>query len=141
MTGTDPSGEADIITSGPRDPLDRRRRLRAPLRRRDILRGGMWLVAGAATAPLLSACSNRGSQVSGIDYEIATPTSPIKLPILEDNQPIESGLEPEDASVLRVLNYAEYLAPAVLRDFEDEHGAEVHTRGVHRRTRSSHQSH
>lgn len=111
----------------PKGPFNRQARRRASLQRRDVLRGGMWLAAGAAAAPLLAACSDSGSSsgAAPTDYEIATPSQPIKLPIFDDNQPIESGLEPEDASVLRVLNYAEFLAPGVLRAFEDEYGAEV----------------
>ncbi|MCZ3387294.1 MAG: spermidine/putrescine ABC transporter substrate-binding protein [Actinomycetia bacterium] len=110
------------------DPSQPRRR--GPARqphRRDVLRGGMWLAAGAVAAPWLSACSSDtpGAGAATTDYEIATPTSPIKLPIFDDNQPIESGLEPEGASVLRVLNYAEFLAPSVLRAFEEKYGVEI----------------
>ena len=59
------------------------------------------------------------------DYPLARPDNPVTLPIFDDNQPIADGLEPEKADALRVLNYADYMAPGVMKDFEEKYGAEV----------------
>jgi spermidine/putrescine transport system substrate-binding protein len=92
--------------------------------RRRVLKGAAGLTAGSLAVPLLSSCLN-GPQASGPQYPIPTPDSPLKLPIFEDNPPIDGGLEPESSETLKVLNYAEYLAPAVRKGFREEFGAQV----------------
>lgn len=115
------------MTFDPTDPHSRPQRPRPQLYRRDVLRGGVWLAAGATAIPLLSACGSDAGTTPGSSnaYPLARPDSPVELPIFDDNQPIADGLEPEDVSVLKVLNYADYIAPGVKGDFEDKYGAEV----------------
>jgi hypothetical protein len=86
---------------------------RPQLKRRDVLRGGAFLAAGLGAAPLLAACSDNGSSSTQASdaYPLARPDNPVELPIFDDNQPIADGLEVEKAGALRVLNYADYLAP------------------------------
>ncbi len=100
---------------------------RPQLHRRDVLRGGALTAVGLGAAPLLAACGGDSDSPSGSSgaYPLARPDEPVTLPIFDDNQPIESGLEPEKADALRVLNYADYMAPGVMKDFQKKYGAEV----------------
>lgn len=97
---------------------------RPDVSRRSVLRGAAGLAAGGVAVPFLSSCMN-GPQASGPQYPIPTPDNPMKLPVFDDNPPVEGGLEPEGSSTLKVLNYAEYLAPGVRKSFREEFGAEV----------------
>jgi len=100
---------------------------RPQLHRRDVLRGGAIAAVGLGAAPLLAGCSDDEgtSGATGGDYPLARPDNPVTLPIFDDNPPIESGLQPEKADTLRVLNYADYMAPGVMKDFQEKYGAEV----------------
>jgi spermidine/putrescine transport system substrate-binding protein len=100
---------------------------RPQLHRRTVLQGGAIAAVGLGAAPLLAGCSDDGgtSGASATDYPLARPDNPVTLPIFDDNKPIESGLEPEKADTLRVLNYQDYMAPGVMKDFEEKYGAEV----------------
>ncbi len=115
----------------PFDPSspDRAPQWRPQLRRRDVLRGGAFAAAGLGAAPLLAACGgdDNGGTSSGGDgaYPLARPDEPVTLPIFDDNQPIAAGQEPEKVDALRVLNYADYMAPGVKKDFQKKYGAEV----------------
>ncbi|MDH4353897.1 MAG: hypothetical protein OEW41_07935, partial [Actinomycetota bacterium] len=98
--------------------------------RRSFLGGSFALALGAAGgSSLLAACggASGGGPAGGSAgaYPLARPDDPVTLPIFDDNQPIESGLEPEKADALRVLNYADYMAPGVMKDFQKKYGAEV----------------
>lgn len=116
-------------------PLDPQSPMRRPRRaprfgspsRRDVLVGGMWLSAGVGAAPLLSACGgNDASNTAYVsDYPVATPSDPLTLPIFDDNPPIADGLSPETGGTLRILNYADFINPAVIKAFEQEHDVEV----------------
>ena len=115
----------------PFDPssTDRAPQWRPQLRRRDVLRGGAFAAAGLGAAPLLAACGgdDDGGTSAGGDgaYPLARPDAPVTLPIFDDNQPIAAGQEPEKVDALRVLNYADYMAPGVKKDFQKKYGAEV----------------
>ena len=114
------------MTFDPNDPFARPMRPRPQLHRRDVLRGGMWLAAGATAVPLLAACSDDGgTPTGGGQYPLATKENPVELPITDDNQPIADGLQPENVGALKVLNYADYMNPKVMQNFQDEFGAEV----------------
>lgn len=113
----------------PRNPANPHRKPsvgRLPqMRRRDVLRGGLWLSLGATAAPLLSACSSGSDQPVAGDYPLARPDSPVTLPINDSNPPIADGLPPETGGELKILNYNQYMAPSVMRDFGEKHGVEV----------------
>jgi spermidine/putrescine transport system substrate-binding protein len=112
----------------PNDPELRRRRPRPQLARRDLLRGGVWLTVGLGTAPLLAACGN-GSSVAadngGSPYPLARPDQPVRLAIKDTNPPIGDGLDPEEGGTFNILNYAQYMAPAVMKNFGKKHNVSV----------------
>ncbi len=110
---------------------------RPQLHRRDVLRFGALAAAGAAATPLLAACSRDATTTGGSGapgasggtgdgpYPLARPDAPVTLPIFEDNQPIASGQDLEKVATLRVLNYADYIAPKVKKQFKEKYGAEI----------------
>ena len=111
--------------SGPFGPVDSQ----LQLSRRSLLTGA--LLAGA-TAPslaaLLSACGSsdgNGSSPDGAGETIAAPDNPVKWPISEKNPPLKSGLMPKPGSTLRIYNYADYMAPAVMKAYEEEFDVEI----------------
>jgi spermidine/putrescine transport system substrate-binding protein len=110
----------------PTDPALRRRRPRPQLHRRDVLRGGFWLTVGLGAAPLLSACNkNETASAAGAPYELARPDNPVTLPVKDSNPPIEDGLDPETGGTFNILNYDQYMAPGVMKDFGAKHGVSV----------------
>ncbi len=103
--------------------------------RRQFLR---WSGGTTLTAAILAACAGReeavvapgapeeepGEVMGGTgEVLVGTPENPVEHPILEDNPPIESGLEPE-AGPLAVYNWADYIWPRVLKDFAAEYGVD-----------------
>ncbi len=93
------------------------------LSRRDMLR---MTAGGAVTAGILAACGggDNGTTGSGSSIAIGTPSNPVKQPLFDDNPAIDSGLEPEPGP-LRLYNWADYIWPRVLKDFENEYDVEV----------------
>ncbi len=110
----------------PNDPANRHRRPRPQLARRDVLRGGFWLTVGLGAAPLLSACGDgSGSSSTKAPYPLARPDNPVTLPLKDSNPPIEDGLEPESGGAFKILNYDQYMAPGVMKQFGEKHGVTV----------------
>lgn len=110
------------------DPFRPRRRQRPQLGRRDVLRGGLWLGVGMGAAPLLAACNGDGSQQAQggeAPYPLARPDRPVTLPIKDSNPPIGDDLDPERGGAFKILNYDQYMAPGVMKDFGAEHGVKV----------------
>jgi spermidine/putrescine transport system substrate-binding protein len=113
------------------------------LSRRAFLRkAGMAGVAMPTLAAILAACSSGAQQepgggasssgasgsntfgtggVGGAPYPLARLDAPVTWNILDDNQPIESGLEPEQGATLKYLNWPYYLSPALVRAFEEKY--------------------
>ncbi|MFZ0324327.1 MAG: spermidine/putrescine ABC transporter substrate-binding protein [Actinomycetes bacterium] len=95
--------------------------------RRAFLRGSLAVSAGVAGASLLAGCgsgsTSGGTEPSGIP--MARPTNPVTLPIANDNQPIGDNLPPESGGVFKILNYADYMAPSVMKQFGDAHNVQV----------------
>jgi len=75
----------------------------------------------------LAACNNDSSSTGGQadSYPLARPDNPVELPVSDSNPPIEDGLKPENVGALKVLNYADYMAPGVKNDFGEKYGLEV----------------
>jgi spermidine/putrescine transport system substrate-binding protein len=114
----------------PNDPARRHRRPRPRLARRDVLRGGLWLGVGLGAAPLLAACGDgdgSGDAVAGgsAPYPLARPDHPVKLTIKDSNPPIDDGLSPETGGDFKILNYSDYMAPGIMKDFGKKYGVSV----------------
>jgi len=88
-------------------------------------------VSGAAVSGVsaLGGCSTRTpSSATGstpTKLRIASPDNPVTWPIPGDNPPIEDGLAPERGATLRLYNYADYLAPAVMKAFEELYDVDI----------------
>ncbi len=95
------------------------------LTRRSFLQASL---ATAATGTLLAACGDGGggggTTGTTTELKIATPSTPVTWPV-DESLIIESGLTPEKGSTLKVYNYAEYLSPRVIKNFEKEYGVTV----------------
>jgi hypothetical protein len=63
-----------------------------PIDRREFLR----MSGGAALAAAMLACARREAprRTGATGIQIGSPQNPVTQPILDDNPPIESGLEP-----------------------------------------------
>ena len=93
---------------------------RTRLGRRTLLRAGL---TAAAAVPLLSACRQR-EHFAG-ELRIPAPDNPIRWPLSKRYPLIEPGLKPKAGSVLRIYNYADYLSPRMVKDFEAKWGLDV----------------
>ena len=72
-----------------------------------------------------SSSSTAGSsQPAGPEALIGTPAKPVKLPIFADNKGIADGLKPE-AGPLKILNYADYVSPDLIKAFEAKYNTKV----------------
>ncbi len=96
--------------------------------RRTLLRNAALLGISVPTlSALLQACADSptGSAANGgKKLEIASPDNPVTWPIADDNPPIADGLDPESGPLM-LYNYADYLAPAVVKSFEEKYGVDV----------------
>ena len=94
--------------------------------RREFLQRSAALAAiGGSAATLLEACGSSSSTGTGAVNElIGTPAKPVTLPIASDNSAIKDGIKPESGT-LTVLNYADYVAPDVIKAFEQQFNVSV----------------
>ncbi|HJO05121.1 MAG TPA: spermidine/putrescine ABC transporter substrate-binding protein [Acidobacteriota bacterium] len=101
----------------PRDPTWRR----SSVNRRDLLR----MAAGASLGATFAGACASGERPPDGDRRvlIGTPDSPVEHPILDDNPPIDSGLDIEPGP-LRIFNWADYLHVPVLNAFAEQYGVE-----------------
>jgi spermidine/putrescine transport system substrate-binding protein len=98
------------------------------LQRRSFLRGTLAVgLAAPLGSAFLAACGDSASSSgSGAAAEnIPAPDNPIRWPLSKAHPAIESGLRPEPGSTLRIYNYADYLSPRVLKDFEKKYDVEI----------------
>ncbi len=85
--------------------------------------GGSSSGAGGSSAKVQTAASGgQGKGVGGIP--IATKSHPVKLPILDGNDAIKSGLKPE-AGPLVVFDWGDYISPKVLKSFQKKYNVQV----------------
>ncbi len=92
--------------------------------RRQFLRQCLAVSAGTVAGPaLLSACNSTSSSSSGT-LPMARLDHPVTLPLYNDIPAIKSGLKPEKGP-LKVYNYADYLAPGVIKAFGQQYGTTV----------------
>jgi spermidine/putrescine transport system substrate-binding protein len=94
-------------------------------RRRSVLKGAV--AAGLslpALSALLEACGNNNAAAAG-GNKIPSPDNPVTWPLSKANPAIPSGQTPKSGSTLRVYNYASYLSPRFIKDFESKYGVNV----------------
>ncbi len=75
--------------------------------------------------PLLTCVRHQEPDGVGRAVKIPSPTNPVTWPISTANPPIAAGQTPEPGSTLRIYNYADYLSPRVIKDFEKKYDVEV----------------
>jgi spermidine/putrescine transport system substrate-binding protein len=93
--------------------------------RREFLgRSAVGIVGLSSLSTILAACGGAQNGSSAADLQLARPDNPVTWPSYGDNQPIASGLEPENGP-LKIYNWNGYLWPRIMRDFEKEYGVEV----------------
>ena len=92
--------------------------------RRGLMRAGLLAGAAVSSSSLLTACG-KPEVTSSQGLKIASPDNPVKWPLHSDVPMIEAGLTPEKGSTLKIYNYADYLSPRVIKDFEAEYSLNV----------------
>src|SRR5215468_1937587 len=99
---------------------------RPGLSRRSFLRqsAGAGLLAGGL-GPLLAACSSNGTTTGTTAIPLPRPNHPVTWPIYKDNQPIKSGLQPEQGATLKLYNWVAYVNPQCLKDFGKKYNCKV----------------
>ena len=96
-----------------------------PTRRQFLTRAAI-LAAAAPTLPaFLAACSKSGPSSGQPTLTLASPDSPVKWDIADDNKAIADGLAPEKGATLKIYNYADYLSPQAMKSFEDKYGIKI----------------
>ncbi|CAN5575306.1 spermidine/putrescine ABC transporter substrate-binding protein [soil metagenome] len=98
---------------------------RSPTRRQFLQRAAILAAGTPALVAFLDACSKGGPASSAPSLTIASPSSPVKWTIPEDNKPIADGLAPEKGATLKIYNYADYLSPQAIKGFEDKYGCKI----------------
>jgi len=92
-------------------------------RREFLQRSAAGAVALSSMGTLLAACGGTQS-TSGKTLTLARQDHPVKWPIYEDNQPIASGRDPENAT-LEIFNWNGYLWPRSMKEFGKQYGVNV----------------
>jgi spermidine/putrescine transport system substrate-binding protein len=85
------------------------------LTRRSFLGTAGGALAALGAAPLLQACSS-GLAGSGV-VPLPRPNHPVKWPVFSDNQPIASGLQPEQNATLQLYTWVAYINQDVVNSF------------------------
>ena len=91
------------------------------LKRRTLLQAGLLAALGG---PALSGCRTRTHDYGTL--QIPAPDHPIRWPMSSRYPLIESGLKPKAGTTLRIYNYADYLSPRMMKDFEATWGVSIH---------------
>jgi spermidine/putrescine transport system substrate-binding protein len=89
--------------------------------RRAMLRGAGLLALGAFGIP---ACGGPDKNSPGTSVSLARPDHPVTLPTFAGLDQVRDGLRPESGT-LKVLNYADYVSPEVVRRFGKDYGVTV----------------
>ena len=92
-----------------------------------MLRGAIAAGLVVPGLDLLAACGGGGSSAGAptSTETIPAPDNPIRWPLSKANPAIDSGLMPERGSALRIYNYADYLSPRMMKDFEKKYGVDI----------------
>jgi spermidine/putrescine transport system substrate-binding protein len=93
-------------------------------RRRTALKGALAAGLSAPTlSSLLTACGAK--HTSTAVQKIPSPTNPVTWPMSTTSPAIAAGQMPKRGSTLRIYNYADYLSPRVIKDFESTYGVNI----------------
>ena len=95
------------------------------LSRRSVLKGALAGLALPTLHTLLAACGGDGTKSPAATVTIPAPDNPVRWALSKANPAIDSGLTPKRGSTLRIYNYADYLSPRVLKNFEEKYGVEI----------------
>jgi spermidine/putrescine transport system substrate-binding protein len=105
---------------------------RLGLSRRGFLRqgatAGLALGAAGSIGSLLEACGSSSSGpgvLTSNGIPLPRPNRPVTWPILKGNEPIKSGLAPEQNATLRIFNWVAYINPQCLKDFGKKYNCKV----------------
>jgi spermidine/putrescine transport system substrate-binding protein len=107
---------------GERTPTSTATSTRAGTSRRSVLR--FSALAGLLGPAALAGCARNqphSTAPAGTALAIASPSHPVTWPITSKNPPIASGLTPEKDATLQLYNYADYIAPDAVKDFEKKY--------------------
>ena len=77
------------------------------------------------SAPSLRRARSPGRRPDQPTLTLASPDSPVKWDIADDNKPIADGLAPEKGATLQLYTYADYTSPDAVKSFEDKYGIKV----------------
>jgi spermidine/putrescine transport system substrate-binding protein len=92
----------------------------SPTRRQFLQFGALAAVAGTG---VLAGCGRERARPAPADQIVLSrPDRPTRLPLHADIPAIANGLPPERGGTLKILNYAEYLSPDVMKAFGDDNG-------------------
>ena len=95
------------------------------MRRRTVVKGALAAgLAGPSMAAFLAACGTKTSTASA-ETTIPSPSNPVTWPLSEANPAIAAGQTPKAGSVLKIYNYADYLSPRVIKDFEKKYDVDI----------------
>ena len=96
-----------------------------PTRRQFLARAAILAATAPTLGAFLQACSKSGPSSSAPSLTLASPDSPVKWDIGDDNKPIADGLAPEKGATLQLYSYADYTSPDAVKSFEDKYGVQV----------------
>ena len=92
--------------------------------RRTVMKGALAAgLSAPALSAFLTACGTK--QASSTAVKIPSPTNPVTWPLSEVNPAIAAGQTPKAGTTLRIYNYADYLSPRVLKDFEAKYDVDI----------------
>jgi spermidine/putrescine transport system substrate-binding protein len=93
-------------------------------RRRTAIKGALAAgLSAPALSALLTACGTKHTSTSV--QKIPSPSNPVTWPLSSANAAIAAGQVPKRGSTLRIYNYADYLSPRVLKDFEKKYDVDI----------------
>lgn len=100
---------------------------RGPNRRQFLVRAAILAAAAPTLGAFLEACSKPPAPSSGGGggLKLASPANPVKWDIAAGNEAIADGLAPEKGATLKIYNYADYLSPKAIKDFEDKNACKI----------------
>ena len=92
--------------------------------RRTVMKGALAAgLSAPALSAFLTACGTK--QASTTAVKIPSPSNPVTWPLSEVNPAIAAGQTPKAGTTLRIYNYADYVSPRVLKNFEAKYDVDI----------------